>query len=120
VVRTRRVNLDLGVAAAWRGYAEDRDNGYDDPGVHERCLARAGLYLEFSAEDGIGTSPAAGAESDDGEDGYWPSRDLGLEGTVGLYGDPMLRVRLAASTSDVASGSSYPAWSIGASLTRRF
>lgn len=125
VLRTQRLNLDLGVSAWLFGFSDQPGHGYYDPDLYQRYVTTAHGYWKLSDDDGISVLLTLGGHKDDSMDGFRFSGDVVTEGTFGLYDDWMLKVRAAflhngRSAASGIDGSDYEAWWVGASLTRRF
>nr|AMK59174.1 tetratricopeptide repeat domain protein [uncultured bacterium UPO43] len=124
VLRTQRLNLDLGVSAWLFGFSDQPGHGYYDPDLYQRYVTTAHGYWKLSDDDGISVVLALGGHKDDSMGGFRFSGDVVTEGTFGLYDDWMLKVRAAflhnGRSQAGTGGGDYEAWWVGASLTRRF
>ncbi|MBN2873347.1 MAG: tetratricopeptide repeat protein [Halothiobacillaceae bacterium] len=119
MLRTERLNLDLGVSAHWQDYDRDLDNGYYDPSNYRRFALTVVGYWKFSDDDGLNVTVSPGWHTDDSLPNYEFGTDVSVELINGIYRD--WYSRLSASYSDRSQTTGrYDAYSINWELVRRF
>ncbi|TKA90665.1 tetratricopeptide repeat protein [Guyparkeria sp. SB14A] len=119
MLRTERLNLDLGVSAHWQDYDRDLDNGYYDPSNYRRFALTVVGYWKFSDDDGLNVTVSPGWHTDDSLSDYEFGTDVSVELINGIYRD--WYSRLSASYSDRSQTTGrYDAYSINWELVRRF
>jgi hypothetical protein len=87
VMRTARMNLDVGVVVSQLGTARNLDNGYYDPRRYEYYAAAAYPYWKLRESIGLGLSLAAGVQRDDVSRQFRFGGNATGEATFGIY-DP--------------------------------
>lgn len=121
VLRSERLNIDLGVRANWFGYSKNFDSGYYDPRTYQQYVATSFMYWKLSQESGINFILAGGVFKDDSMDSFDFGWSADAEATVGSYSDWTLKI----SGHIVDNFRQYATEAFGAvaasvSLTRRF
>lgn len=120
VLRTQRLNLDLGVSGRWFGYDTDPGNGYYAPSSYRRYAAMAFTYWKLSDDDGVSVTFSYGPYKDNTLSGYRSGGDIVLEGFFGLYRDWYLNVKAGLSDYGGGTTAGYRSQQFELSLTRRF
>ncbi|MGB9128843.1 MAG: hypothetical protein WCB97_04280, partial [Thiobacillus sp.] len=120
VLRTQRLNLDLGVSGRWFGYDTDPGNGYYAPSSYRRYAATAFTYWKLSDDDGVSVTFSYGPYKDNTLSGYRSGGDIVLEGFFGLYRDWYLNVKAGLSDYGGGTTAGYRSNQFELSLTRRF
>lgn len=119
MLRTERLNLDLGVSAHWQDYDKDLDNGYYDPSNYRRFALTVVGYWKFSDDDGLNVSLSPGWHTDDSLSDYEFGTDVSVELINGIYRDWYSRLSVSYSDRSQTTGR-YDAYSINWGLVRRF
>lgn len=120
VLRSQRLNLDLGVSGRWFGYDTDPGNGYYAPTTYRRYAVTAFTYWKLSDDDGISAAFSYGPYKDNTMSGYRSGGDIVLEGFFGLYRDWYLNVKAGLSDYGGGVAAGYRSHQFELSLTRRF
>ncbi|MDA8127583.1 MAG: tetratricopeptide repeat protein [Betaproteobacteria bacterium] len=120
ILRTQRLNLDLGVSGRWFGFDHDPGNGYYAPSHYERYALTAFTYWKISDDDGVGVAFAYGPYKDNTMSGFRNGGDISAEGYFGLYRDWFLDVKAGVSSYGGGTTSGYRSRLFEVSLTRRF
>lgn len=120
VLRSQRLNLDLGVSGRWFGYDTDPNNGYYAPTNYRRYAATAFTYWKLSDDDGVSVTFSYGPYKDNTMSGYRNGGDVVFEGFFGLYRDWYLNVRAGLSDYGGGVAAGYRSHQFELSLTRRF
>lgn len=119
IMRSQTLNLDIGVNA-WRfGYDKDPNHGYYAPKLYQRYSLANFLYWKINDNNGVSVTGGIGIHKDDSMDGFRMTYDASFDGTFGIYSDWMLKVR-GGITHNLRRGEAFEAYTLGASLTRRF
>lgn len=120
VLRTQRLNLDLGVSGRWFGYDEDPGNGYYAPSLYQRYALTAFTYWKLSDDDGVSVAFSYGPYKDDTMSGFRTGGDIVAEGFFDIYRDWFLDVKAGVSHYGGGATSGYRSRLFEISLTRRF
>ena len=120
VMRTQRLNLDLGVSGRWFGYDEDPGNGYYAPSLYQRYALTAFTYWKISDDDGVSVVFSYGPYKDNTMSGFRAGGDIVAEGFFGIYRDWFLDVKAGVSRYGGGATSGYRSHMVELSLTRRF
>ena len=120
VMRTRRLNLDLGVSGRWFGYDEDPGNGYYAPSLYQRYALTAFTYWKISDDDGVSVAFSYGPYKDNTMSGFRAGGDIVAEGFFGIYRDWFLDVKAGVSRYGGGATGGYRSHMFELSLTRRF
>jgi tetratricopeptide (TPR) repeat protein len=120
VLRTQRLNLDLGVSGRWFGYDQDPGNGYYAPSKYQRYAVTAFTYWKISDDDGVSVIASYGPYKDNTTGGFRNGGDLVAEGFFGIYRDWFLDVKAALSNYGGGTTGGYRSSLFEVSLTRRF
>ncbi len=120
VMRTQRLNLDLGVGGRWFGYDEDPGNGYYAPSLYQRYALTAFTYWKISDDDGVSVAFSYGPYKDNTMSGFRTGGDIVAEGFFGIYRDWFLDVKAGLSNYGGGGTGGYRSHMFELSLTRRF
>ena len=120
VMRTQRLNLDLGVSGRWFGYDEDPGNGYYAPSLYQRYALTAFTYWKISDDDGVSVAFSYGPYKDNTLSGFRTGSDIVAEGFFGIYRDWFLDVKAGLSNYGGGGTGGYRSHMFELSLTRRF
>jgi hypothetical protein len=120
VLRSGKLNADLGVLSLWEGFEKRVNNGYYDPELYQLYALRGFAYWKMSDDDGVSATALIGLQKDDTMDSFRSAMSLDLEGTFGLYRDWMLKVRAGATNNLRQATGAFRAVIGSISLTRRF
>ncbi len=120
ILRTQRLNLDLGVSGRWFGYDRDPGNGYYAPSRYERYALTAFTYWKISDDDGVSVAFSYGPYQDSTQSGFRSGGDIVAEGYFGLYRDWFLDVKAAFSNYGGGTTAGYRSHMAEIALTRRF
>ena len=120
VMRTQRLNLDLGVSGRWFGYDEDPGNGYYAPSLYQRYALTAFTYWKISDDDGVSVAFSYGPYKDNTLSGFRAGGDIVAEGFFGIYRDWFLDVKAGLSNYGGGGTGGYRSHMFELSLTRRF
>lgn len=120
VLRSQRLNLDLGVSGRWFGYDEDPGNGYYAPSLYQRYALTAFTYWKISDDDGVSVAFSYGPYKDDTMSGFRAGGDIVAEGFFGIYRDWFLDVKAGVSRYGGGATGGYRSHLFELSLTRRF
>ncbi|MGE5320325.1 MAG: tetratricopeptide repeat protein, partial [Hyphomicrobiaceae bacterium] len=120
ILRTQRLNLDLGVSGRWFGFDHDPGNGYYAPSLYQRYALTAFTYWKISDDDGVSVAFSYGPYKDNTMGGFRSGGDIAAEGFFGLYRDWYLDVKAALSNYGGGTTAGYRSHLFELSLTRRF
>lgn len=120
VLRSQRLNLDLGVSGRWFGYDTDPGNGYYAPSSYRRYAVTAFTYWKLSDDDGVSVTFSYGPYKDNTMSGYRNGGDVVLEGFFGIYRDWYLNAKAGLSDYGGGATAGYRSNQFELSLTRRF
>ena len=120
VLRSQRLNLDLGVSGRWFGYDTDPGNGYYAPSNYRRYAVTAFTYWKLSDDDGVSVTFSYGPYKDNTMSGYRNGGDIVLEGFFGIYRDWYLNAKAGLSDYGGGATAGYRSNQFELSLTRRF
>lgn len=120
ILRTQRLNLDLGVSGRWFGFDRDPGNGYYAPSRYERYALTAFTYWKISDDDGVSAAVSYGPYKDSTMGGYRSGGDFVAEGFFGIYRDWYLDVKAAVSSYGGGTTAGYRSHLFELGLTRRF
>lgn len=120
VMRTQRLNLDLGVSGRWFGFDEDPGNGYYAPSRYQRYALTAFTYWKISDDDGVSVAFSYGPYKDSAMSGFDSGGDVVAEGFFGIYRDWYLNVKGGVSSYGGGPTGGYRSQMLELSLTRRF
>ncbi len=120
VLRSQRLNLDLGVSGRWFGFDQDPGHGYYAPSLYQRYAVTAFSYWKISDDDGVSVAFSYGPYKDSTMGGFRAGGDLVAEGFFGLYRDWFLDVKAGMSRYGGGTTAGYRSQLFEISLTRRF
>lgn len=120
VLRSQRLNLDLGVSGRWFGYDTDPNHGYYAPSSYRRYAVTAFTYWKVSDDDGVSVTFSYGPYKDNTMPAYRNGGDVVLEGFFGIYRDWYLNVKAGLSDYGGGATAGYRSNQFELSLTRRF
>jgi tetratricopeptide (TPR) repeat protein len=120
LLRTQRLNLDLGVSGRWFGFDQDPGNGYYAPSHYERYALTAFTYWKITDDDGVSVAFSAGPYKDNTMTGFRTGGDIVAEGFFGLYRDWFLDVKASLSHYGGGETGGYRSRQFELGLTRRF
>jgi hypothetical protein len=119
VVRSERMNLDLGASAYRLESTRDLPNGYYDPRRYEAYQGTAYPYFKINEDVGLGFSLAAGVQRESQQ----PFRFGGsatAEATFGIYRAWLLRVSASATHNLRQDSGAFGGYGGAATAVRRF
>jgi len=120
VLRSEKLNLDIGLNAWWFGFDEDFNNGYYAPELYQRYMVTGFSYWKINEENGVSFIVSLGVQKDNTMDNLRFGADASFEGTFGIYRDWMFKIK-GGATNNIRQGTgAFRALTIGAALTRRF
>ncbi|WP_296891657.1 tetratricopeptide repeat protein [Thiobacillus sp.] len=120
ILRTQRLNLDLGVSGRWFGFDQDPGNGYYAPSLYQRYALTAFTYWKISDDDGVSVAFSYGPYKDNTQSGFRSGGDIVAEGFFGLYRDWFLDVKTGFSSYGGGPTAGYRSRTFELGLTRRF
>jgi tetratricopeptide (TPR) repeat protein len=120
ILRTQRLNLDLGISGRWFGFDQDPDHGYYAPSLYQRYAVTAFTYWKINDDNGVSVTASVGPYKDNTMSGFRTGGDIVAEGYFGLYRDWFLDVKAGLSHYGGATTAGYGSHSFEISLTRRF
>lgn len=120
VMRTQRLNLDLGVSGRWFSFDEDPGNGYYAPSRYARYALTAFTYWKISDDDGVSVAFSYGPYKDNTMSGFDGGGDIVAEGFFGIYRDWYLNVKGSVSNYGGGPTGGYRSQMFELNLTRRF
>jgi tetratricopeptide (TPR) repeat protein len=120
ILRTQRLNLDLGVSGRWFGFDQDPDHGYYAPSRYEHYALTAFTYWKISDDDGVSVVFSYGPYKDSTMSDFRNGGDIVAEGFFGLYRDWFLDVKAGLSNYGGGATAGYRSNMLELSLTRRF
>jgi hypothetical protein len=120
LLRTQRLNLDLGVSGRWFGFDQDPGNGYYAPSRYERYAVTAFTYWKISDDDGVSVTFSYGPYKDNTMSGFRSGGDIVAEGFFGLYRDWFVDVKADLSRYGGGATGGYSSRLFNISITRRF
>lgn len=120
VLRSQRLNLDLGVSGRWFGFDDDPGHGYYAPSLYQRYALTAFTYWKISDDDGVSVAFSYGPYKDNTMGGFRAGGDIVAEGFFGLYRDWFLDVKAGVSRYGGGATAGYRSALFEVSLTRRF
>lgn len=120
VLRSGKLNLDIGLSAWWFGFDEDFHNGYYAPELYQRYMVSGFSYWKINDNNGVSFIVSLGVQKDNAMDHFRFGADASFEGTFGIYRDWMFKIKGAATNNMRQATGAFRALTIGAALTRRF
>lgn len=119
VVRSSKLQLDLGGELQWLLFANATGNGYYAPESYKRAALTAGAYVPFSDDVGLYARAGVGLQRDESFSSWKSANDVSVELIAGIFSDWELRI--SAGYSDRAQQAGlYDANSFGVQIKRRF
>lgn len=119
VVRSSKLQLDLGGEVQWLSFANATGNGYYAPDSYKRAALTASAYLPFSDDVGLYARAGVGLQRDESFSSWKSANDISVELIAGIFSDWELRI--SAGYSDRAQQAGlYDANSFGVQIKRRF
>lgn len=120
VLRSGKMNIDVGVLGLWDGFDKTLNHGYYNPEMYQLYAVRGFSYRKLSDDDGVSAMALVGLQKDNTMNGFRSAVSLDLEGTFGIYRDWMLKVRGGLTNNLREAASAYRAVIASIALTRRF
>ena len=120
ILRTQRLNLDIGPVAYLLSYKDDLADGYYDPDFYQKYMIRLYGYWKINDNNGISFTAAWGEHKDDQMNGFRSTQDISLQGYFGIYKDLFVKVRAGTSHNLRESNEAYDAYFLGATVNYRF
>jgi len=120
VLRSQRLNLDIGAALHQFGNKLDLSNGYYDPRRYENYSLVLFPYWKTSENTGIGFVIGAGAQRDETFPEYRFGWNAAAEATIGIYKSWMFQVHASATVNERTETGAFRGFGSGVSLSRRF
>ena len=120
VLRTEKLNLDLGLSAGWLSYDKNPDDGYYAPQLYQRYLATSYWYWKINDQSGAGVVLGLGSLKDEKMKDFEFGGNLDAEGTFALSREWVLKIYAGAFHNVRSVAGSFDAYQTGALLTRRF
>jgi hypothetical protein len=120
ILRTDRLNLDLGLAAYHFGTRQDLDHGYYDPRHYQRYSLVAYPYLKISENVGVSFSGSIGIQRDDRSRAFRFGGAFGTDVTFGIYEPWVLKVSGSAAFNQRLDSGAFQGSGGSIALGRRF
>ena len=120
VVRTQRLNIDLGLSLQQFGADYNLDNGYYDPERYEYYSVVVSPYWKASENIGIAVSAAFGGQRDDASRSFRLGSNASVEATFGIYEGWMLKMHGSTTSNRRLDSGAFRGLSGGVALLRRF
>lgn len=120
MMRTQRLNLDLGLLAHQFGADKDLDNGYYDPRRYESYSVVLSPYFKVSENIGLALTAGAGVQRDNTARSFELGTNAAAEATFGIYGPWLLKVHGATTNNRRLDSGAFRGVSGGVGLMRRF
>jgi tetratricopeptide (TPR) repeat protein len=119
LVRTARLNLDIGASAYQLHTSHDEPNGYYDPHAYESYTATVHPYFKVSDNVGVSASASFGGQRERGSR-FRPGGSGGVEATVGIYQAWLLSAAASATDNQRLASGAYRGVTASLTLVRRF
>ena len=120
ILRSQRLNLDIGPVAYLLSYKDDLANGYYDPDFYQKYMIRLYGYWKINDDNGISFTAAWGGHKDDQMNRFHSTQDFSLQGYFGIYKDLFVTLRAGASHNLRQTDEAYDAYFLGATANYRF
>ncbi len=120
MLRTQRLNFDLGVQLRQFGTTQDFDNGYYDPSLYESYAVVIYPYWKVSESTGLGGFAAVGVQRADRSGAFAPGANAAVEATFGIYRGWMLKLNGRATLNERLQSGAFRGFGGQAVLVRRF
>jgi hypothetical protein len=120
MVRTTRLNLDLGLSAYRLGTAQDLTNGYYDPRLYEQYAVTVYPYFKLAENVGIAVSAALGTQREETSRPFRFGGSVSSEATFGIYEPWVLKVGGSATLNRRLDSGAYRGLGAHVLLVRRF
>jgi tetratricopeptide (TPR) repeat protein len=120
VLRSGKINIDIGILGLWDGFDKTLNHGYYDPEMYQLYAVRGFSYWKLSDDDGVSAMALVGLQKDNTMNGFRSAISLDLEGTFGIYRDWMLKTRGGLTNNLREATATYRAIIASIALTRRF
>ena len=120
ILRSQRLNLEIGPVAYLLSYQDDLGNGYYDPDFYQKYMIRLYGYWKINDNNGVSFTAAWGEHKDDQMNSFHSTQDLSLQGYFGIYKDLFVKVRAGTSHNLRESNNAYDAYFLGATVNYRF
>ena len=119
LVRSSKLQFDLGGELQWLSFANATGNGYYAPDSYKRAALTASAYVPFSDDVGLYARAGVGMQRDESFSNWKSANDISVELIAGIFSDWELRI--SAGYSDRAQQAGlYDANSFGVQIKRRF
>jgi tetratricopeptide (TPR) repeat protein len=119
VVRSERLNLDLGAQAEWQSYSDDPGDGYYSPDHYVRIAPVASAYVKLGEDAGLYLQGSLGVQRDETFDALKRASDLSAELSFGIFSHWQL-VASAGYSQRLNQFGRYEGRNIGLALRYRF
>lgn len=120
VLRTQRLNMDIGLSGTWSGFEKNLDSGYYDPSHFQRYALTSFLYWKINDDNGVSLAVSLGSQKDDAMNDFELGGDAVVQWHLGINRDWYLRVFGSWMHNVLASSGAYRSNNVGVVLTRRF
>jgi tetratricopeptide (TPR) repeat protein len=119
VVRSERLNLDLGGQVEWQSYSHDPGDGYYSPERYVRIAPVASAYVKLGDDAGLYLQGSLGVQRDETFDAWKRASDLSAELSLGIFSHWQL-VASAGYSQRLNQFGRYEGRNIGLVLRYRF
>lgn len=120
ILRTQRLNMDVGLSGTWSGFDKNLENGYYDPTHFQRYALTSFLYWKLSDDDGISLALSLGGQKDDSMADFKMGGDAVVQWHKGISRDWYLQAYAALLHNVQVPSGAYRSNNVGIVLTRRF
>ena len=120
VARRAHLNLDLGATAYRLETSRDLDHGYYDPRHYEYYAGTFYPYLKVRENVGLAMMVGLGVQRDDSTPSFHFGGNVSTEATFGIYRPWLLKIDGSTTLNGRLDSGAFRAFSIAASLVRRF
>lgn len=119
MVRSERLNLDLGGQFEWQAYSDDPGDGYYSPDHYVRIAPVASAYVKLGDDAGLYLQGSLGVQRDETFDTWKRASDLSAELSLGIFSHWQL-VASAGYSQRLNQFGRYEGRSVGLVLRYRF
>lgn len=118
-IRSKLINLDLGLSGQWLAFSKPNALGYYSPSSYSRYAVTFFSYWKIDDDSGLSVVGSAGPQKGDPMTAFRMSGGIGAEYFYGIYKDLFFKASLSALNYGATQGPNYRSNNLIFSLTYR-
>lgn len=118
-IRSKLLNLDLGLSGQWLAFSKPNALGYYSPSSYSRYAVTFFSYWKIDDDSGLSVVGSAGPQKGDPMTAFRMSGGIGAEYFYGIYKDLFFKASLSALNYGATQGPNYRSNNLIFSLTYR-